>query len=51
MGLDKPPHKRSAMDITAPIRINSLAVVFSTDALRESGHPDTPFRFTMKDYV
>lgn len=51
MGLDKPSHKRSAMDITAPITINSLAVVFSTGALTESGYPDTTFRFAMKDYV
>lgn len=51
MGLDTPSRRRSAMDITLAIRINSLAVFFNADAVTEWGHLATTLRFTTKGYI
>lgn len=39
------------MDITVPVSINSVTVVFYTDALTDSGHPSTTLRVTTKGHV
>lgn len=51
MGLDEPSLSRSAVDITLPIRINSLALVFNIGAGTEWGHLATTLRFTTKCYI
>lgn len=49
--LHAPSNRKSAMDITLPIRINSLDEYFNPDAATEWGHLAAALRFTTKCYI